>query len=347
MWMSESPSVRRTDGARLRVPRTQLPPIERVLVAHDHYDQLDRRTLRRLVRNSPDVRWAAPVGVGRYLKTFGATAIGEHGWWDRETASDLDVSVVCTPARHFSGRAPWNRNRTLWCGWILRAHGLSIFFAGDTAQHPEFAEIARRFGPFDLSLIPIGAYQPQWMMQQVHMNPEDAVQAYADFAAVHRERGWTPPATVPIHCGTFKLSDEPMDEPPRRLTAALADAGHDAQPLWLLQHAQTPATRRPQLGDPAHRDGLVFRERLAERSQLVFASASPHAAERQRQRSDVRVLAKRDDVRVDGDEPRECRIGGGKRCRCPRQSRLQPISAAFAESSTRSSPFHPRHRRSV
>ena len=83
------------------------------------------------------------------------------------------------------------------------------------------------------------------MMQPVHMNPEEAVQAYGDVAAVHRERGWTSPAMVPIHWGTFKLSDEPMDEPPRRLMAAWANAGHDPQSLWLLQHGETRARRQP------------------------------------------------------------------------------------------------------
>jgi L-ascorbate metabolism protein UlaG (beta-lactamase superfamily) len=248
MW-SERASPLQFLGPRRRtapgVALEELPPIDLVLISHDHYDHLDRRTVGRLLRHSPDVRWAAPVGVGRYLKKFGATAIGEHGWWDRETASDLGVSVACTPARHFSGRTPWRRNNTLWCGWILRAHGHSVFFAGDTARHPEFGEIARRFGPFDLSLMPIGAYQPQWMMKPVHMNPEEAVESYGDVAAVHRERGWAPPAMLPIHWGTFKLSDEPLDEPPRRLTTAWTAAGHDSQSLWLLQHGETRARRQP------------------------------------------------------------------------------------------------------
>jgi L-ascorbate metabolism protein UlaG (beta-lactamase superfamily) len=179
------------------------------------------------------------VGVGRRLRKFGATAIGEHGWWDRETASDLGFSVACTPARHFSGRTPWGRNRTLWCGWVLRAHGRAIYFAGDTALHPDFADIAKRFGPFDLVLMPIGAYEPQWLMRSVHMNPDEAVEAYGHIAAAHRERDAHPPAMLPIHWGTFKLSDEPFDEPPRRLHAAWSREGHDPDSLWLLQHGET------------------------------------------------------------------------------------------------------------
>ena len=221
------------------IPFDQLPPIDLVLQSHDHYDHLDRPTVARLMRRWPEVRWAAPVGLGRKLRSFGATAIGEHGWWDRETASDLEFSVACAPAKHFSGRTPWGRNRTLWCGWVVRAHGRAVYFAGDTALHPEFGEIAKRFGPFDLTLIPIGAYAPPWMMQPVHMNPEEAVTAYGAIAEVHRRSGWQPPAMLPIHWGTFRLTDEPFNEPPHRLSAAWAAAGHPADSLWLLQHGET------------------------------------------------------------------------------------------------------------
>ena len=248
MWGERASPVRFAGPRRWVQPGIwfeDLPPVDLVVLSHDHYDPFDRRTLRRIARRHTDARWVAPVGVGRHLRRLGATAVSEHGWWDRETTTDLGLTVACTPAKHFSGRTPWSRNRTLWSGWVLKAGGRSVFFAGDTAWHPEFPQIARRFGPFDLSLIPIGAYEPQWMMQPVHMNPEEAVRAYGDVAAVHRERGWTSPAMVPIHWGTFKLSDEPLDEPPRRLMAAWAAAGHDPRSLWLLQHGETRAQRQP------------------------------------------------------------------------------------------------------
>jgi N-acyl-phosphatidylethanolamine-hydrolysing phospholipase D len=242
MWSDRASPLSFAGPKRVTPPAVTLealPPVDLVLMSHDHYDHLDRRTIARLVRHSPDVRWAAPVGVGRRLRKFGATAIGEHGWWDRETASDLGFSVACTPARHFSGRMPWGRNRTLWCGWVLRAHGRAIYFAGDTALHPDFGEIARRFGPFDLVLMPIGAYEPQWLMQPVHMNPDEAVEAYGQIASAHRTKDAPPPAMLPIHWGTFKLSDEPFDEPPARLQAAWSREGRDPNALWLLQHGET------------------------------------------------------------------------------------------------------------
>jgi L-ascorbate metabolism protein UlaG (beta-lactamase superfamily) len=114
-----------------------------------------------------------------------------------------------------------------------------VFFAGDTALHPEFRDIAARFGPFDLTIIPIGAYAPPWMMQPVHMNPDEAVAAYGALAAVHAERGWPRPAMLPIHWGTFHMSDEAFDEPPRRLLNAWTVAGHDRDGLWLLGHGET------------------------------------------------------------------------------------------------------------
>ena len=133
------------------------------------------------------------------------------------------VSARCTPAQHFSGRYPWNRNATLWCGWVIEIGGHRVFFAGDTGLHPEFGEIVRHFGPLDAAILPIGAYEPRWFMQPVHMSPEDAVSAYLQITAE------TPSARkclfIPSHWGTFRLTDEPLDEPPRLLRKAWSDAG--------------------------------------------------------------------------------------------------------------------------
>ena len=117
--------------------------------------------------------------------------------------------------------------------------GRRVYFAGDTAWHPEFDEIARRFGPFDAVLIPIGAYSPRWMMSPVHMDPPEAVRAYQSIAGVHATSGWPRPAMVPIHWGTFRLSDEPLDEPPQRLTALWREAALPDDALWLLRHGET------------------------------------------------------------------------------------------------------------
>jgi len=248
MWGERASPVRFAGPRRWVRPGIafdDLPPLDLVVLSHDHYDHFDRRTLRRIVRRHTEARWVAPVGVGRQLRRLGATAVSEHGWWDRETADDLGLTVACTPAKHFSGRTPWGRNRTLWSGWVLKAGGRSVFFAGDTAWHPEFPQITRRFGPFDLVLLPVGAYEPAWIMSAVHMDPDSAVRAYREIADTQVSMGHPAPPMLPIHWGTFKLSDEPMDEPPARLRAAWQSAQLPDDRLWLLRHGETrtaPAT---------------------------------------------------------------------------------------------------------
>jgi N-acyl-phosphatidylethanolamine-hydrolysing phospholipase D len=142
-----------------------------------------------------------------------------------------DIAVTSTPAQHFSGRGFRDRDASLWCGWALRAGERAVWFAGDTGYHPEFGTIGSRLGPFEVVLMPVGAYEPRWFMRTVHMNPEDAVSAYQDLR--------TAAAMVPMHWGTFKLTDEPMAEPPLRTAAAWRAAGLPAESLWLIEPGET------------------------------------------------------------------------------------------------------------
>jgi N-acyl-phosphatidylethanolamine-hydrolysing phospholipase D len=207
-----------------------LPPIDGVILSHDHYDHLDRPTVRRLIATAPDAPWAAPLGVGRWLGRQGVRHVVERDWWE---SVDWDgVTLTATPAQHFSGRRFDNRNGTLWCGWVLRAGARTVFYAGDTGFHPEFGEIGRRCGPFDVVCLPIGAYNPEWFMRAVHMDPEQAVAA---FQALESPTA----VAVAMHWGTFKLTDEPMDEPPRRAAAAWTAAGLPADRLWIPAHGAT------------------------------------------------------------------------------------------------------------
>src|SRR5581483_8861815 len=128
-----------------------------------------------------------------------------------------------------------DRNATLWCGWTLAAEGTRVFFAGDTALHPEFGEIAASEGPFDLAILPIGAYEPRWFMGAVHMNPEDTIAAFTALAA----RQARPPACLPVHWGTFRLTDEPVEEPPTRFAALWREAGLPASLNWTFKHGET------------------------------------------------------------------------------------------------------------
>lgn len=216
------------------VPFERLPPIDITLISHDHYDHLDDTTIRNLVTRFPRMRWSAPLGVAEFLQRRGASHVSELDWWDETEI--LGITVGCTPARHFSGRYPWNRNSTLWCGWTLAFARAKVFFAGDTALHPEFADISRRFGPFDMAILPIGAYEPRWFMRAVHMDPEDTVSAFQQLISPAPSHG---SVMVGSHWGTFQLTDEPVMEPPRRTTDYWSSAGLEPDRLWIMRHGET------------------------------------------------------------------------------------------------------------
>ncbi|HET8784854.1 MAG TPA: MBL fold metallo-hydrolase, partial [Candidatus Limnocylindrales bacterium] len=219
-----------------------LPPLDIILLSHNHYDHLDVPTVRALGARHPRATWGVPLGLADFVRRRGARHIVELDWW--QEASVGSASLACTPAQHFSARGIGDRNRTLWCSWALRAAGHAIFFGGDTAYHPEFARIRARCGPFALVLLPIGAYEPRWFMRSVHMNPEEAVRAYTELVPRAERSPSTP--MVPIHWGTFRLTDEPLDEPPARLTVAWRAAGLSEDALWLLRHGETRAITVPE-----------------------------------------------------------------------------------------------------
>jgi N-acyl-phosphatidylethanolamine-hydrolysing phospholipase D len=240
MW-SERASPLPWIGPRRWVPPgvalEALPPIDLVLLSHDHYDHLDARTVRALAGQYPEAHWLVPTGVASLVRRLGAQRISELGWWDEVTVGP--ARVACTPAQHFSGRGLRDRMRTLWCGWIVRAGGESLCFAGDTGYHPAFLDIGERYGPFDLSLLPIGAYEPRWFMRPVHMSPEEAVRAFRDLNRGTSADPRRHPIALGIHWGTFKLTDEPMDEPPHRTRTAWRAAGLPDDALWVLKHGET------------------------------------------------------------------------------------------------------------
>jgi len=183
------------------VPLTSLPPIDAVIVSHDHYDHLDRPTIRALARTN--VPFITSLGVGTLLERWGIPSerVTELDWW--ETA-ELPGGVVVTaaPAQHFSGRGIKDRNATLWSSYHLRGPNHSFFYGADSGLHQEFTEIARRLGPFDLSALEIGAYHPSW--GDIHMGPVNALTAHGMLGSG---------AFLPIHWGTFNLAVHPWDEP--------------------------------------------------------------------------------------------------------------------------------------
>ena len=215
---------------RVRAPGVRfddLPAISLVLLSHNHYDHCDLGTLRLLERRfHPPV--VTPLGNGRLLRSAGFRQIEELDWWQSASAAPLPVTL--TPAQHFSARGPFDRNRALWGGFVLEAGGQRILHAGDSGYGPHFREIAAGRGPIDLALLPIGAYEPRWFMQAVHMNPAEAVQAHLDLAARQ---------SLAIHFGTFQLTPEGIDEPVRELARALRERDVPAERFQTVEAGES------------------------------------------------------------------------------------------------------------
>lgn len=268
-------------GPRRYVPAIpaleDLPPIDAVLISHDHYDHLDRPTVQALHRRfGHEVCWFVPLGHERWFRRLGIQEVVELDWWEGAALPGDGYRAVCVPARHWTRRRPGGTNRRLWCGWVVEptpsaagaacsrgdesvadaatpatappgapaatasaaATGTAptppwprIYFCGDSGYCPAFQEIGRRFGPFDVSLLPIGAYEPRWFMAAAHMNPEESVRAYRDLGG----RG----AFVAMHWGTWRLTFEQALEPPPRARAAWAAAGLPESDLHILRHGET------------------------------------------------------------------------------------------------------------
>ena len=199
---------------RIRPPGIALEDLPRpdvVLLSHNHYDHMDLPTLRELQRrHAPHV--VTTLGNAPLLARQGIHAT-ELDWW-QEAAHGV-LRFTATPARHFSARTPFDRNRTLWGGFMIRAPDGRILFAGDSGFGPHWREIAARLGPPDVALLPIGAYEPRWFMQAAHMNPAEAVQAHLDLAARR---------SIGMHFGTFQLTDEAIGAPQEALAEALREA---------------------------------------------------------------------------------------------------------------------------
>ena len=219
----------------------KLPPLDVVLLSHNHYDHLDRSAVRHIARAHPRATWVVPLKLGAYIRAWGVKEIVELDWWQETSIGSLHVTA--TPARHMSARRLGDRNKTLWCGFALEAAGTRVFFAGDTAYHPQFGEVGERCGPFDFVMIPIGAYEPRWFMQLVHVNPEEAVRIYQDLISAHPHARL--PLMLAIHWGTFRLTTEPMDEPPRLVAARWREVGLDASRLWVARFGETRSIVAP------------------------------------------------------------------------------------------------------
>jgi N-acyl-phosphatidylethanolamine-hydrolysing phospholipase D len=208
-----------------------LPPIDAVVLSHDHYDHLDLPTVRALnARFGEALRWIAPLGHAAWLRSAGVGSAVDVDWW--EAVELPGVRVTCAPAQHWTRRRLREMNDRLWGSFALRGEdGRAVYFGGDSGYFRGYREIGRRLGPFDATLMPVGAYEPRWFMAAAHMNPEEAVRAYRELG----EEG----VFVPMHWGTFRLTDEDPLEPPARVRAAWRETGLPEERLRVLRHGET------------------------------------------------------------------------------------------------------------
>lgn len=207
----------------------RLPPVDVLLLSHNHYDHLDLPTVEALPGKAR-IDVVAPLGLGHYFTERGYGRVRELDWGDEARLGPLRVKAL--PAIHFSRRTLFDRNQTLWTGYAIEGGGSRLYFAGDTAYGPAFEELGRSEAAFDLALLPIGAYAPRELMRASHATPEEAVQ-------IGRELGAR--RLVAMHWGTIQLTDEPPFEPPGRFRSAARAAGYADELAWVMAIGETRA----------------------------------------------------------------------------------------------------------
>ena len=210
-----------------------LPPIDLVLISHNHYDHLDQRSVERLVvagrKRGKLPRFVVPLGLKRWFDELGVGQVKELDWWDGVAVGTLMVHLV--PAQHWSKRTPWDTNASLWGGFMVeRAEGWKFLYTGDTGYSDDFREIRRRFGPVDFAAVPVGAYLPRDFMKPQHASPDDALQILLDLEA---SQG------LGVHWGTFGMTQEAFDQPPKDLDTALRSRGLPTSRLVILKHGES------------------------------------------------------------------------------------------------------------
>jgi N-acyl-phosphatidylethanolamine-hydrolysing phospholipase D len=207
----------------------ELPRIDFVLISHNHYDHLDKPSVKKLFRAHPDIQWIVPQGLKHWFFKQGISKVIELSWWEQtHPSSPISLKVTAVPAQHYSRRGLWDKNKSLWVGWVIEFDkSKTLYFTGDTGYNPiHFKEIGNRWRAIDLSLIPIGCYVPRKFMSAVHVDPDEAV-------AIHQDTGSK--LSIAMHWKTFQLGDEKLHQPPYDLYLALQKASLDPTTFRVLE----------------------------------------------------------------------------------------------------------------
>jgi len=204
-----------------------LPHIDVVIYSHNHYDHLDVQSILMLEKAFAP-KFIAPLGIDLFIKKQGVQNVEAMDWW--ESIQLDDVEIIATPAQHFSGRGLFDRDKTLWCSYVLKTAGGNIFFGGDTGYAPIFKEIGERFGNMRLAMVPIGAYKPRWFMSLVHTDPAEGYQIFKDVNASYG---------IPIHFGTFPLADDGQFDAENELMEILSKENQQNGSFRLLRNGES------------------------------------------------------------------------------------------------------------
>lgn len=227
IWSERCSPVSFVGPKRVRPPGLrfeELPPIDAVILSHNHYDHMDVPTLKRLASQFPHARFFAGLGNKAFLESKGLPNVMELDWW-QEVQLTPEVKLVSTPSHHFSNRGLLDQNGTLWTSYVLQGPSGVTYFAGDTGYGKHFRQVREKFGPPRLAVLPIGAFKPEAFMEVVHVSPKEAVQAHLDLGAK---------VSVPMHYGTFDLGDDGQEEPVTELQKAIEAQAEPRPEFWVL-----------------------------------------------------------------------------------------------------------------